>query len=154
MLYPSLISRLKSQHTSIDILIAELDNDRLAYRPEPGKWNILDNIAHLAVYQPIMINRINSILVMENPVFDPYKADTDKNFLSARELSADKLLNRLYDDREVLCNLLVNLPDQDLSKIGTHLTYGIMTVSQWAEFFLLHEAHHQFTIFKLAQSSN
>jgi hypothetical protein len=91
---------------------------------------------------------------MENPVFDPYKADNDEKFLSSRELSADKLLSRLYDDRGVLYDLLINLHDQDLSKTGTHLTYGTMTVSQWAEFFLLHEAHHQFTIFKLAQSSN
>ena len=154
MLYPSLISRLKSQHTSIDILIADLDNDRLTYRPEPGKWNICDNIAHLTVYQPMFINRINSMLVMENPVFDPYKADNDEVFLSSREWPTDKLLTKLYDDRESLYELIISLSDRDLNKMGTHLTYGTMNVSQWAEFFLLHEAHHQFTIFKLAQSSN
>lgn len=149
MLYPSLMSRLKNQHTSLNIFITDMDHDRLSYRSEPGKWNIHDNIAHLVVYQPMFINRINSILVMDNPVFEPYTADNDETFMAWREWKMDSLLNRLYDDRKVFCELVTNLNEQDLNRMGTHQKYGTLTVAQWAEFFLLHEAHHQFTIFKL-----
>ena len=38
----------------------------------------------------------------------------------------------------------------DLAKTGTHPFFGQMTLAQWLNFFLLHEAHHLFTIFKLA----
>jgi uncharacterized damage-inducible protein DinB len=153
MLYPSIISRLKYQHTSLDILVAELDSDHLTYRPEPGKWNIHDNIAHLAVYQPIFISRINTILINDKPSFDPYKADNDETFLEWREWPTNALLSRLFADREKLYQLVTNLSAKELGRTGTHLKFGTMNIMQWTEFFLLHEAHHQFTIFKLAQSS-
>ena len=33
--------------------------------------------------------------------------------------------------------------------IGHHPKYGALTLVEWTEFFLLHEAHHLFTLFKL-----
>ena len=153
MLYPSLKTRLKDQHTSLGILITDLDTNKLTYRPEPGKWNIHDNIVHLAVYQPIFINRIKTILEEDKPSFDPYRADDDPIFLAWREGDMKDLLARINDDREQLYQLIISLSEQELSRIGTHLRYGTLTITQWTEFFLLHEAHHQFTIFKLAQGN-
>ncbi len=153
ILYPSLISRLKDQHASINRLIEDLDDTRMTYRPEPGKWNIHDNITHLAVYQPIMINRIKAILEKENPTFDPYKADSDEIFIAWREWPTHKLLSRLYTDRETLYQLVTSLSKAELNRTGIHLKFGKMTIVRWTEFFLLHEAHHQFTIFRLVQSS-
>jgi hypothetical protein len=40
--------------------------------------------------------------------------------------------------------------DTDLDKTGHHPVFGEMNLIQWLNFFLLHEAHHLFTIFKLA----
>ena len=37
----------------------------------------------------------------------------------------------------------------DLAKTGTHPVFGQMTMTHWLNFFLLHEAHHFFTILKL-----
>ena len=153
MLYASLKSRLKDQHTSLAVLITDLDNNKLSYRPEPGKWNIHDNIVHLTVYQPIFINRINTILEKDKPTFNPYRADDDPVFLTSREWDMKDLLNRLNSDREQLYRLIINLSEQELERTGIHLRYGTLTIIQWTEFFLLHEAHHQFTIFKLAQGN-
>jgi uncharacterized damage-inducible protein DinB len=153
MLYPSLKTRLKDQHTLLSIMIADLDNSKLTYRPEPGKWNIHDNIVHLTVYQPIFINRIKTILEKDKPTFNPYRADDDPVFLAWREWDLKDLLARLNEDREQLYQLITNLSEQELNRTGTHLKYGTLTITQWTEFFLMHEAHHQFTIFKLAQSN-
>lgn len=153
MLYPSLKSRLKDQHTSLGVMITDLDSSKLTYRPEPGKWNIHDNIVHLAVYQPIFINRITTILEEDKPIFDPYRADDDPVFLMWREWNLEDLLVRLNRDREQLYQLITNLSKQEFERTGTHLRYGTLTITQWTEFFLLHESHHQFTIFKLAQGN-
>jgi uncharacterized damage-inducible protein DinB len=152
-LYPSLISRLMDQHTSLDIMVTGLDDAKLNQQPEPGKWSIHDNIAHLAVYQPLTINRIKAILEKESPTFDPYKADDDEIFLAWRQWPAHKLLSTLYTDRETLYQLVTKLSKAELNRTGTHLKYGKMTIVEWTEFFLLHEAHHQFTIFRLVQGS-
>ena len=153
MLYPSLKNRLQDQHTSLGIMIADLDTNKINYRPDFGKWNIHDNITHLAVYQPIMINRIKAILEKESPTFDPYKADNDEIFITWREWPTHKLLSRFYTDRETLYQLVTNLSKAELNRTGIHLKFGKMTIVRWTEFFLLHEAHHQFTIFRLVQSS-
>lgn len=39
----------------------------------------------------------------------------------------------------------------DLLLTGRHPKYGLLTTVQWTEFFLLHEAHHLFSIFMLVQ---
>ncbi len=44
---------------------------------------------------------------------------------------------------------IFSLKDDELRRIGIHLAFGEMTVVMWVNFFLLHEAHHLFTIFKL-----
>ena len=152
MLYTSLTERLKNQHTSIGEMTAGLDADRLTLSLEPGKWNIHDNIAHLTVYQPLFINRIQTILITDNPSFGSYRADDDETFLAWRGWTVGELLNKMDADRQQLYQLIINISVWELSKVGTHLKYGRMTITQWTEFFLLHEAHHLFTIFRLAQS--
>jgi len=49
--------------------------------------------------------------------------------------------------------LLSGLKESGLSRIGMHPKYGRLTILKWAEFFVLHEAHHLFTIFQLVNST-
>jgi uncharacterized damage-inducible protein DinB len=152
MLYPSLTNRLENQHTAIEHIVAGLNDDPLMRNPAPGKWSIHDNITHLAVYQPMFIKRIDAILEQDNPTFNPYKADNDPVFIAWQQWPTEKLLENLSADRKQLYELITNLPEDKLGRTGTHLTFGTLTITKWVEFFLLHEAHHLFTIFKLANS--
>ncbi len=43
-----------------------------------------------------------------------------------------------------------SIKEKDLERTGTHPVFGTMNIAQWLNFFLLHEAQHLFTIFKLA----
>lgn len=79
-LYPSLIHRLQTQHETIKVLIAGLPEERLHQAPQPGKWNIHQQLAHLGSYQPVFLQRVEAILTTENPAFDRYRADDDPVF--------------------------------------------------------------------------
>ena len=151
MLYKSLKERLHNQHSAIYEIIKNVGDQKMLRRPEPGKWNIHDNIAHLAIYQPVFINRIHKILKEENPIFRAYKADDDPDFIIAQGLSLNDLLDKLEGDREEIYFFIITLSHEQLTRTGTHPKYGKLTVADWVEFFLLHEAHHLFTIFKLAK---
>lgn len=151
MLYSSLICRLKTQHLALAEIVKNADEQRLNHQPEPGKWSIKDNIAHLVSYQPVFIGRIHQILKGGTPTFNAYRADDEPDFLHARELLLAELLSKLNGNRRQILELITNLPDDDLLLKGTHLKYGSLTITEWTEFFLLHEAHHLFTIFKLAK---
>jgi hypothetical protein len=47
---------------------------------------------------------------------------------------------------------LQSYTETDLQKKGTHSTFGEMNLLNWINFFLLHEAHHLFNIFKIGAS--
>ncbi|HTD99086.1 MAG TPA: DinB family protein [Mucilaginibacter sp.] len=150
-LYPSLISRLKTQHESLPVIIAKLNQTQLEQNPVPGKWSIKDNIAHLACYQPMFIARMHRIEEQDGVTFDRYSADIDPEFPGWQSRNVDDLLNQIAIDRETIINLITSLQPQQLSRTGIHPKYGKLTMTEWAEFFLLHEAHHLFTIFQLVE---
>jgi hypothetical protein len=44
---------------------------------------------------------------------------------------------------------MVQFSEKDFIKTGQHPAFGQMNLIQWMNFFLLHEGHHLFAIFKL-----
>jgi len=148
----SLSDRLHSQHLSLPTIIKGLDTDRLEYPIVPGKWSIRDNIAHLARYQPIFIDRINTLLAGQEPAFESYRAENDAEFEVWLKKDSFQLIRELEASRNMLIEQLTGLSKAELGKFGVHPRFGRLTVLDWTEFFLLHEAHHLFTIFRLAHT--
>ena len=151
MLYSSLVCRLKTQHLAVAEIVKNIDEQHLNNQPQPGKWSIKDNIAHLASYQPIFIGRVHQILKGETPAFNAYRADDEPDFIAAREWPLTELINKINGNRRQILELITNLPDDQLLLKGTHPKFGTLTIVEWTEFFLLHEAHHLFTMFRLAK---
>ena len=152
-IYPSLIDRLKTQHQTACEIISSADADRMSRRPQPGKWNIHDNLSHLVRYQLVFTSRLNEILHDNAPSFGRYKAEEDPEFESYRALADDILIKQLNNDRKSIYGLVTGLSESQLKRTGVHKKFGSLTIIEWTEFFLLHEAHHLFTIFQLAHDS-
>ena len=153
MIYQSLTQRLKDQHKSIASIIIKLNNRQIQQQRVEGKWSIHENIAHLARYQPLFIDRMRKILAIDEPEFEQYKADMDPEFAIYYAFTTYELLKKISIDREVLYHLISHLPPDKLDRMGIHPKYGKLTIAEWTEFFLLHEAHHLFAIFQLAHGS-
>lgn len=153
LLCRSLTDRIRTQHEAIEIMIEQTNNDRLNLHPQPGKWSIKDNIAHLAKYQPIFINRIHKILLGGEPAFESYRAENDPDFAAWQGRDLRILLDTLNADREQINKLINDLSYSQLDMVGIHKKFGRLTIGKWTEFFLLHEAHHMFTIFQLSNNT-
>lgn len=147
-----IIDRLNTQHLALPNIIAHLSDLHLHLSPSPGKWNIKDNIAHLARYQTVFLKRMHLIITMDNPSFDPYKAEEDGEFPLWQSRDLLELQNALNADRVLITEFMTSLPTNDWQRTGVHSKYGMLRVIDWTEFFLLHEAHHLFTIFQLAHN--
>jgi hypothetical protein len=119
-LYKSLYDRLKNQHETIENIISKTDKARLTLHPLPDKWSIKDNIAHLTKYQPIFIDRINTILRNDLPTFDRYKAELDPDFESWKSRDIADIIKTLHIDRQAIFNLrdLMLLMDKNREDIG------------------------------------
>jgi len=152
MIYQSLNQRLKEQHKTIASLIVKLNNRQIQSRPVKDKWSIHENIAHLAKYQPVFLDRVRKILAMDEPVFSQYRAEDDDEFEIYCAFTTYELLKKISHDRETIFHLITHLPPDKLDRIGVHQRFGKLTLLEWTEFFLLHEAHHLYTIFALAHT--
>jgi DinB superfamily len=154
MIPVSILERLQTQHLSLRTIISELNGEKLIMRHVSNKWSIRDNMAHLARYQKIFKERIDKILITDTPVFEPYKAENDTQFEKWLQKNPESLLIEINTDRIGLIQKLESLTEPDLQKAGIHSSFGRLNILDWTEFFLLHEAHHLFTIFKLAHSDS
>ena len=147
----SILDRLLTQHLSLATITVHLRDEHFIYKPNPEKWSIRENIAHLAKYQKLFIERLDKILATDIPKFEAYKAENDLQFEEWKLKDTHTLLNEINTDRRILIGRFENLTENDLKRAGLHSNFGKLNVLDWTEFFLLHEAHHFFTIFKLAR---
>lgn len=151
MQLPSSIStRLQYQHKSLVDLIDGLTDEQIRRTVIPGKWSIFENMVHLQTYQHIFCGRMKKILDGSDPAFPRYSADGDPAFIENCSRSSREIMQDLLGIRKEMASGLPQLSEQDLDKTGSHPVYGKMNMVQWMNFFLLHEAHHLFTILKLA----
>jgi len=151
LIYPSIKDRLNSQHLAIKELIKNLDEDFINKRHETGKWSIQENLVHIISYHQVFLTRLDKIIKSDNPYFDRYTSEGDSYFDKIKNLLSVELLNHLEEERKNVTDLIFKLDKNELQKPGTHQKFGEMNVVEWIEFFLLHEAHHIYTIFKLSK---
>jgi uncharacterized damage-inducible protein DinB len=149
----SVCSRLQHQHETIQELLNGFSEDQLRQRIHSDKWSAFEQVTHLVIYQPVFIQRMQRIQQEDAPTFDRYVADNDPAFIEGCKRSLTELLNDLSAQRITIINYLMTIPASALSKTARHPKYGMLTVAEWTEFFLLHEAHHLFSIFMLTRSA-
>jgi hypothetical protein len=142
-------SRLAYQHLTISELVSGVTESKLHSNPAPVKWSIHDNIAHLARYNVVFQDRIKMMLQENVPIFSRYVAEADDEFPSWQKKSTSVLIDSISVERKRISAKAMSLSPEQLSRIGVHPRFGKLTVADWIEFFLLHEAHHIFTMFQL-----
>jgi uncharacterized damage-inducible protein DinB len=145
----SLTTRLEYQHNSIGDLIEGLSDEQIRRQVIPGKWSIFENIAHLATYQHAFLDRLHKILSQENPEFGRYNAESDPLFYDNCLRPTREIMQDLTTTRRKLIDEILSIEPGKFHRAGGHPVFGKLNITQWLHFFLLHEAHHLFTVFKL-----
>ena len=140
---------MQYQHKSLVDIIEGLNEEQIRRNILPGKWSIFENIVHLQTYQRRFCERLKKILKEDNPHFERYTAETDPEFLDNCLLSLREVMQDFITMRKEMVFSALALTEKELSLTGSHPFFGLMNIPQWFNFFLLHEAHHFFTILKL-----
>ncbi len=120
-------------------------------RHQPEKWSIHEHLAHLGRYQEIFLERMAIILGQDSPRLKQYKADHDQCFYDWCQLEMEDILIKMALQRKKIIAFLNDLTIDQAVRKGIHPRFGIMNVQEWTLFFLLHESHHIYSIFRLKQ---
>ena len=145
----ALIQRLQSQPAALDTLLFGFTEEETKAIPMPDKWSIFENVVHLARYHEVFIERIALIATGANPIFQRYRADDDPGFFEWQKKSLAQVLVDFNKDREEINTMLAAIPADKLKHTALHPFFGLMNIEGWTELFLLHEAHHFFTMVRL-----
>jgi|SRR5215831_18170431 len=146
----SRLTRVESQlRDFLDAALHGVPEEAILEPPASGKWSALENLAHLARYHEILLERIDRILTEQDPTFTRYRAEEDPQWEAWRGLSYKEVAAKLASLREVLVRRLKSLSDKDYERTGVHSKFGVMPLSLWLEFFLVHEAHHLYLVLQL-----
>jgi len=139
--------RLVNQYMEVEFLTKGLGENFVMKRHQHGKWSVHENLAHLGRYQENFQNRVERILGQENPRFERYRAEDDVGFETWVEKPTLEIIKDTRRYRKDIARLILEMPNQNLSRTAVHPKLGKMNVVQWVEFFALHESHHIYTIF-------
>ncbi|MBC8054234.1 MAG: DinB family protein [Sphingobacteriaceae bacterium] len=151
-LNPHTVDRLCHQHKTLKSYIDDLPPEAIYTRLSSDKFSIHETISYLTRYHHIFLNRLGRMMEEVNPLFEVYKPDEDSEFHFTCAKSTGSLLHELYRLRSDILLQIEALPSENFARVGTHAVLGRMNISQWVEFFLLHESNQLFRIFKLAGS--
>jgi uncharacterized damage-inducible protein DinB len=137
-----LLTRLEGQHRFLTEIAEFADQTQT---PE-GAWTATQTLAHLARYHSVLLQRIDLILSGDRPAMPRYKAETDEAWPQWRDAPLTQSLQEIARQRARLRERLEALTTEQWSRVGVHPVIGPMTLASWLEFFLVHEAHHLYTL--------
>ncbi len=147
------IQRCETQlHDFLATFLKSTSNEALNAKVSPGKWSAHEHLAHLARYHQVFLQRIDRILAEDAPHLPRYSAEGDPDWGSWSGLSTQQMLVRLSGMRAKLIVRLRSMNEAEFHRTGVHPKFGPMDLSQWLEFFLIHEAHHLYAILPLVKS--
>ena len=151
MLSQSTRSRLATQLECLQVILGGSDAGAINRRPASGKWSAHENLAHLARMHEVYLERIRRILSEERPALPRYKAEEDPEWPQWAALPTEEVLQRLQTLRGRLLEVVGKLSAAQLGRVGIHPAVGGMTIPEWIDFFLLHEAHHLYAAMQRAR---
>jgi len=144
-------SRLASQFGSWAPIAGDLSLPKLDRAPAPGKWAARQHLAHISRMHEVYAARIDAILSKDVPSLPAYRAETDPEWPKWDALGAQEVFDRARPLRSRMIDQVRPLSDLDFGRTGEHARLGALPLSIWLEFFLAHEGHHLYEIFKLVR---
>jgi uncharacterized damage-inducible protein DinB len=139
------MARLETQLEALSAILARATPDTIDQRPSSGDWSARENLAHLARHHSVFHDRLERLLAEDRPQLGRYRAEEDPKWPEWSRLPLDEIVERLRSLRRRLVERVRSLTPAQVARTALHPTFGEMGLSEWLDFFLLHEAHHLYT---------
>jgi hypothetical protein len=144
------LARLRTQLAGLPALLEGVPRENFDQRVG-AKWSVTENVAHLARYHEVFLERIHRILIEDQPVITAYRAETDPEWPAWQPRSFEEAKQRLHASREALIPILQALTGDQWRRVGRHARYGALSLRGWLELFLVHEGHHLYVLTRRAR---
>ncbi len=148
------VEAVEAGPATIAAAVDGLSDATLRYKPEPGKWCILEILGHLADIEVLYGYRLRQMLADKEPVIAPIEQDDWARNLGYLEAKPAELLDAYQAARRANLRLLRRLTAVDLGKGAFHPEHKRkVTVEELVGMMARHDPNHLGQIERLKQQA-
>ncbi len=138
----ALIEALKDLPERMAQELAGLSEEELRYRPGEGEWSLKELCGHLLDSAEFDHKRIHMMMTQESPLLAPYDQEALVRERNHQEGDIQELLAGLRRWRAQTVEMLTELVDASWARQGRHEEFGRMSIRQYVERKVRHDALH------------
>ncbi len=124
-------------------LVAGLSREEVLQPEAPGKWSILEVVAHLVDQELVNSYRLRAIVAEDEPVIQGYDQDRWAARLRYRETEIEDLLRELEALRGRNLRLYRQLSETELDRVGIHSERGRESARRLRALTAAHDLVHR-----------
>jgi uncharacterized damage-inducible protein DinB len=121
---------------------AGLGRDDLTARPIPGRWSLLEVLAHLADSEQAWCHRLKRVIAEDRPLLIGYDESRFAERLAYHDRDPEAELALIDAMRRQMAAILRRLAPGDWSRSGVHDERGLVTLGEMVRIEVEHVAHH------------
>ncbi len=133
---------LASTPVKIAKLLKGATRQRLAKRPEPGKWSVVEILAHLADSETVVGYRIRLVLGFNGVTIQAFDQDAWAKYSNYAKHDPKLSFEAYRSQRERTVRLLKKLSPELWENYGMHTERGKETVRRIVEMLAGHDINH------------
>jgi len=119
---------------------------QLKWKPAPGKWSIVEILAHLADAEIVASWRMRSIVGQDGVTIQPFDQDVWTSVFQYSKRDPKQSIEVFRVLRENNLAMLKALPPEAWERHGMHLERGKETIAHLARMFAGHDTNHMVQI--------
>jgi hypothetical protein len=129
--------------TAIRKAVQDMTREQLIARPIPGKWSTLEVVAHIADFDPVLVDRMKRIIALGDT---PLLLAADENLyvkaLGYHERDLEEELALIDAVRRQGSRIIRSLRPEQLELTGVHNKRGLVTLERVIQMANIHIPHH------------
>jgi hypothetical protein len=133
----------------LERLLADIPEGRLKQVRQPGKWSAHSHACHLAVAQPMLLQRFRRFEEEAEPVFKPYFPDKEAGDEALLGMDLAASLASFRDRRRELMERVSKKDDPFWDKPAIHPEYDQYTPLIMIRHIMMHDYLHMYRIEEL-----
>jgi uncharacterized damage-inducible protein DinB len=145
-----LVEPLRTLPKNIADAVRDINDAQARVQPGDGEWSLKEIVGHLRDCSELDHKRLYMMSTQTDPVLEPYDPDELAKEHSYVDRDLQEMLHELAAHRERTVYLLTTLVNWNWARTGQHLEEGRMSIRQFVEYMIDHEAAHLADLQRLA----
>lgn len=135
----SAVSLLEKTPGLLELLLRDVPQEVLEWKPVPERWSIIDVLSHMVAIERLYEQRSRRMVLDDSPTLPPYvEQETDK---LARK-TVRQQLEQFTGLRRAFTVYLHSIPSAAAARTGRHHEMGVITLSEMLHELANHDLGH------------